>query len=49
VIMGEVTGVDKDQRCVFVKSPDRENVPVKYDYLILATGVRHSYFGHDQF
>jgi NADH:ubiquinone reductase (H+-translocating) len=49
VIMGEVTGVDKDQRCVLVKSPDRENVPVKYDYLILATGVRHSYFGHDQF
>ena len=49
VIMGEVTGVDKDQRSVFVKSPDWENVPVKYDYLILATGVRHSYFGHDQF
>jgi NADH dehydrogenase len=49
VIMGEVTGVDKDQRCVLVKSPDRENVPVKYDYLILATGVRHSYFGHDEF
>jgi NADH dehydrogenase len=49
VIMGEVTGVDKNERCVFVESPDRKNVPVKYDYLILATGVRHSYFGHDQF
>jgi NADH dehydrogenase len=49
LIMGEVTGVDKDQRCVFAKSPDRESVPVKYNYLILATGVRHSYFGHDQF
>jgi NADH:ubiquinone reductase (H+-translocating) len=49
VIMGEVTGLDKDQRCVFVKSPDRENAPVKYDYLILATGVQHSYFGHHQF
>jgi pyridine nucleotide-disulfide oxidoreductase len=47
VIMGEVTGVDKDQRCVFANSPDREQVPVKYDYLILATGGRHSYFGHD--
>jgi NADH dehydrogenase FAD-containing subunit len=49
VIMGEVTGLDKEQRCVFVNSPDREHVPVHYDYLILATGVRHSYFGHDEF
>ena len=49
VIMGEVTGVDKEKRCVFVNSPDREHVPVPYDYLILATGVRHSYFGHNEF
>jgi NADH dehydrogenase len=47
VIMSEVTGLDKAQRCVFVNSPDREHVPVHYDYLILATGVRHSYFGHE--
>lgn len=49
VIMGEVTGVDKAQRCVFVNDADREHVPVPYDYLILATGARHSYFGHDEF
>jgi NADH:quinone reductase (non-electrogenic) len=49
VIMGEVTGVDKNRQCVTVNSPDREGVPVKYDYLILATGVRHSYFGHAEF
>ena len=49
VIMGEVTGVDKEQRCVFVNSADREHVPVPYDYLVLATGVRHSYFGRDEF
>src|SRR5262249_10136801 len=48
VIMGEVTGMDKEQRCVFVDSPDREHVPVHYDYLILATGARHSYFGHSE-
>jgi NADH dehydrogenase FAD-containing subunit len=24
-------------------------VPVRYDHLILATGARHSYFGHDEF
>src|SRR5205823_2480362 len=49
VIMGEVTGVDKAQRCVFVNDADREHVPVPYDYLLLATGARHSYFGHNEF
>src|SRR5215831_18084659 len=48
VIMGEVTGVDKDRRCVFVNSADREGVPLPYDYLVLATGVSHSYFGHEE-
>src|SRR5437868_14652008 len=49
VIMGEVAGIDKAQRCVFVNDADREHVPVRYDYLILATGARHSYFGHNEF
>src|SRR6202011_5960367 len=49
VILGEVTGVDKDQKCVFVSDADRENVSLAYDYLILATGVSHNYFGHDEF
>jgi NADH:ubiquinone reductase (H+-translocating) len=49
VIMGEVTGVDKAQRCVFVNDADRQHVPVHYNYLILATGARHSYFGHNEF
>ena len=49
VILGEVTGVDKEQKCVFVSDADRENVSITYDYLIVATGVSHSYFGHDEF
>ena len=49
VILGDVTGVDKNKRCVFVSSADRENVSVEYDFLILATGVTHSYFGHNEF
>jgi NADH dehydrogenase len=49
VIMGEVTGVDKDQKCVFASDADRQNVPIAYDYLILATGASHSYFGHNEF
>lgn len=49
VILGEVTGVDKERKCVFASDADRERVPVAYDYLILATGATHSYFGHNEF
>jgi NADH dehydrogenase FAD-containing subunit len=49
VILGEVTGVDSDRRHVFVDSVDREGVALEYDYLVLATGASHSYFGHDEF
>src|SRR6201993_4472618 len=49
VILGEVTGVDKAQKCVFVSDADRQNVPITYDYLILATGASHNYFGHNEF
>jgi NADH:quinone reductase (non-electrogenic) len=49
VVMGEVVGVDKANRLVFVKSDDRDRVEVRYDYLILATGATHSYFGHQEF
>jgi NADH dehydrogenase len=49
VILGEVTGVDKDKKCVFSSDADRKNVPIPYDYLVLATGVTQSYFGHNEF
>ena len=49
VILGEVTGVNKEQRYIVANSADRRDVPIHYDYLILATGVSHSYFGHDEF
>src|SRR5882672_1230974 len=49
VILGEVTGVDKGQKRIFVSDADRQNVPISYDYLILATGSTHSYFGHNEF
>lgn len=49
VILGEVVGVDKDRKQVFVCDADRQDVPIPFDYLILATGVTHSYFGHDEF
>jgi NADH dehydrogenase len=49
VILGEVTGVDVNHQSVLVSSADRDDVPVPYDYLVLATGAGHSYFGHDEY
>jgi NADH:ubiquinone reductase (H+-translocating) len=49
VILGEVTGVDKGRKRVLINTADREGVPISYDYLILATGATHSYFGHNEF
>jgi NADH dehydrogenase FAD-containing subunit len=49
VILGEVTGINKERKCVFVSNADREEVEIVYEYLILATGATHSYFGHNEF
>jgi NADH dehydrogenase FAD-containing subunit len=49
VILGEVTGIDAARRAVRVDMLDRKGVPIAYDYLVLATGMRDSYFGHDEF
>ena len=49
VILAEVTGVNKEKRYVVANTADRRDVSIPYDYLILATGARQSYFGHDEF
>jgi NADH dehydrogenase FAD-containing subunit len=49
VFLGEVTGVNPDEKYVLASGEDRENVRVGYDYLILATGASHNYFGHKEF
>jgi NADH dehydrogenase len=49
VFQGEVTGVDKEQRLVSLNTAARGGVTLPYDYLILATGARQSYFGHNEF
>jgi NADH dehydrogenase len=49
VILGELTGVNKEEKYVLVNSADRTNVPITYDSLVLATGATHSYFGHNEF
>ncbi len=44
VLMDEVTGIDARAHQVALGSGARIN----YDYLVLATGATHSYFGHDE-
>lgn len=43
VLMADVTGVDTKGRRVITDAAS-----FGYDYLVLATGVTHSYFGHDE-
>jgi NADH dehydrogenase FAD-containing subunit len=45
----EVTRVDAEKRLVFFSYLDGAERSFPYDYLILATGVQQSYFGHDEF
>jgi NADH dehydrogenase FAD-containing subunit len=49
VALLEVTRVDADKRQVFFNYLDGAERSLPYDYLILATGVQQSYFGHDEF
>jgi NADH dehydrogenase FAD-containing subunit len=42
VLLGRVTGVDRQRRTVIL-----EDRTLGYDHLVLATGARHAYFGHD--
>src|ERR1017187_2962688 len=42
VLMAEVTGFDLGRRAV--ETPEGD---VSYDYLVVAAGAAHSYFGHD--
>jgi NADH dehydrogenase len=43
-LMAEVEDIDVEQRLVLLKGEG----PLPYDTLVVATGVRHSYFGNDQ-
>jgi NADH dehydrogenase len=43
VLMDTVTGVDFQKKCLRTEFGN-----ISYDYLILATGATHAYFGHDE-
>jgi len=43
VVLDRVVGVDTDANVVKL----HDGAPLPFDYLVIATGARHSYFGHD--
>ena len=44
VILGEVETIDSDNRKIGLAT----GIDVPYDYLVVAVGATHSYFGHDE-
>lgn len=44
VLLGEASRVDVDSRTVHLE----DGRSLDYDYLVVGTGARHSYFGHDE-
>ncbi len=44
VLLGEVVGFELDQRRVLLRDGGR----LEYDYLVVAAGAQHSYFGHGE-
>src|SRR5215472_10340773 len=49
VLLAEVTGIDVASRTVEAGSPGAGVRKIAFDYLVVATGMRPSYFGHDEF
>jgi len=43
-VLGHVVGVDRQEKVVRL----RDGSAIAYDTLVLATGARHAYFGHDE-
>jgi NADH:ubiquinone reductase (H+-translocating) len=49
VLMAEVTGFDLDRRVVqTADQSNHEAQEIPYDYLIVAAGASHAYFGHEE-
>jgi NADH dehydrogenase len=44
VVLAEVVGIDPERRVVKL----RDGASVSYDILVVASGARHSYFGHEE-
>src|SRR5438067_9187628 len=49
VLLAEVTGIDIASHTIEASSPGVGVRKIGFDYLVIATGMRPSYFGHDEF
>src|SRR3954454_2653302 len=49
VLLAEVKGINLGARTVEAISPGSGSRNLDYDFLVIATGMRLSYFGHDEF
>jgi NADH:ubiquinone reductase (H+-translocating) len=49
VVLAEVTGISVAERSVEATAPGIGARKVAFDFLVLAAGMRTSYFGHDEF
>ena len=49
VVLAEVTGVDLNSRTVDANCQGLGTRKILFDFLVVATGMRPSYFGHDEF
>src|SRR5258705_11981623 len=49
VLLAEVKGINLGARSVEVVCPGVGSRKFEYDFLVIATGMRPSYFGHDEF
>jgi NADH:ubiquinone reductase (H+-translocating) len=49
VLLAEVTGVNLNSRTIDATCPGVGARKISFDYLVVATGMRPSYFGHDEF
>jgi NADH:ubiquinone reductase (H+-translocating) len=48
-LLAEVVDVDAAGRTIVAERPNGERIELPYDDLVVAAGVRQSYFGHDEF
>jgi NADH dehydrogenase len=49
VLLGEAIGIDLNARKLSVSCPGAGERAVEFDFLVIATGMQPSYFGHDEF
>src|SRR5689334_661880 len=48
-LLGEAVRLDPEARRVTARRPDETTFDLDYDYLVIAAGMRQSYFGKEEF